>query len=223
MSPLSLAGFMTIAASIAAGATLAFVRGGAGPLGVAGAGAVLGVVLVVMGRRGAAGAEAEGGAAGPAPEPDRFKAAFAKTQAGSPKAQPTSDVGASTLAVKFVPDSSVAPMPGFTDVYQKIAAGSIGGHLMVVGGPDRGRGLELAGNVRVTVGRGANHTLRLADAGASNDQCMFLAENGRVTVEDLGSKNGTHVNNQRIDKRQILENCDIVAFGATKILATLPG
>lgn len=226
MTPISIAGIMTIAASIAVGVTLTFVKSDPKALVVGIVGTILGAVLVLVGRRGGAAR-----APSPASEPVRFAAAFAKTPPPPPgmKTQAAmgidlvqAEVGASTLAVRFTPDTSVAPMPGFADVYSRIAAGAIRGHFMVVGGPDRGRGVELTGSSVITVGRGSNHTLKLTDAGVSNDQCEFRAEDGRVYVRDLGSKNGTYLNNQRVE-RQALDNCDMITCGTTKILATLPG
>ncbi|HVY60221.1 MAG TPA: FHA domain-containing protein [Planctomycetota bacterium] len=177
------------------------------------------------------------GAAEPAEAPDRarFAAAFQKTPV--PTSAPVAagpqrnvhdlideSAGESTMAMRVVPDTSPAPMPGFADVYRKMASGEIRGHVMVVGGPDRGRGVEIVDQRVITVGRGKNHTLNLADPGVSTDQCEFTAVDGKILLRDLGSKNGTFVNNQRIDQRpHPLENCDIVTCGATKILMTLPG
>ena len=182
---------------------------------------------------------------GEAPDKARFAAAFQKTPVPA-GLQPTSGIrapapaaggapppahinddldltpGASTLAMRVVPDTSPAPMPGFAEVYKKIASGQIRGHVMVVGGPDRGRGVEIVGEKAISIGRGKNHTLNLNDPGVSTDQCEIVAEAGKVVLRDLGSKNGTYVNNQRIERTaQPLENCDIVTCGATKILMTL--
>lgn len=131
--------------------------------------------------------------------------------------------GESTMAIKFVPDSSVAPIPGFADIYKKIALGEIRGHVMVVAGPDKGKGVELKGDAAITVGREKNHTLNLTDPGVSMHQCEIHVEAGKVVIADIGSRNGTYVNNQKIGDIQSLENCDIVTIGKTKLLVTLPG
>ena len=126
--------------------------------------------------------------------------------------------------LRWVPDTSPAPMPGFAEVYKKIASGQIRGHVMVVGGPDRGRGVEIVDDRAISIGRGKNHTLNLSDAGVSIDQCEIAAIEGKIMLRDLGSKNGTFVNSQRVAAMpQPLENCDIVTCGATKILMTLGG
>jgi hypothetical protein len=229
--PLSIAGIVTAVASLACGLTLLIVTGGAGPLVVAVVGAALGGGLFLAGKRTQT--------AGPAaPAPTRFEAAFKPTKVASkdgakavgretlpmdgPSIADQAEPGASTMAVRFVPDTSVAPIPGFQDVYRKIACGEIKGHIMVVGGPDRGRGVDVRDGTPITVGRDKDHTLILTDAGVSNHQCEFVAAEGRLVLRDAGSKNGTYVNNTRVD-RHVLENCDIVTLGSTKILVTLPG
>ena len=52
---------------------------------------------------------------------------------------------------------------------------------------------------RITVGRGEQVDLRLTDPGASARHCILHVEGGRVTVEDLGSRNGTEIRGQRIE------------------------
>jgi pSer/pThr/pTyr-binding forkhead associated (FHA) protein len=167
----------------------------------------------------------------PPPDAARFAAAFNKTPVpaaatATPVAAPAQEPsqGESTMQMQVVPDTSPAPMPGFAEVYKKIATGQIRGHVMVVGGPDRGRGVEIVDDRAITVGRGKGHTLNLNDPGVSNDQCEIICASGRIIVRDLNSKNGTFVNAQRLEvKPHPLENCDIVTCGATKILMTLPG
>jgi DNA-binding NtrC family response regulator len=51
----------------------------------------------------------------------------------------------------------------------------------------------------VTVGRGADVDLQLADPGASARHCRLHVEGGRVSIEDLGSRNGTQLRGQRIE------------------------
>ena len=136
---------------------------------------------------------------------------------------PQIEGGESTMQIKFVPDSSVAPIPGFADIYKKIALGQIRGHVMVVAGPDKGKGVELLADAAITVGREKNHTLNLSDHGVSHHQCEIHVEGAQVVIADIGSRNGTYVNNQKIGEKQALENCDIITVGQTKMLVTLPG
>jgi DNA-binding NtrC family response regulator len=51
----------------------------------------------------------------------------------------------------------------------------------------------------VVVGRGDDVDVRLRDPGASARHCRLHVEGGRVTIEDLGSRNGTQIRGQRIE------------------------
>jgi hypothetical protein len=70
---------------------------------------------------------------------------------------------------------------------------------------------------RTTLGRKAGNDIVLDNLAVSGTHCVFelhgLAE---VFVEDLGSTNGTFVNNQRV-KRQQLHDEDVVAIGSFRI------
>jgi DNA-binding NtrC family response regulator len=52
---------------------------------------------------------------------------------------------------------------------------------------------------RIAVGRGEDVDVRLSDPGASARHCILHVEGGRVTIEDLGSRNGTEIRGQRIE------------------------
>ena len=63
------------------------------------------------------------------------------------------------------------------------------------------------------VGRGEECHLRPKSPAISRHHCVILTANGQVAVKDLGSKNGTFVNEQRIEGVQTVNSGDIVAFG----------
>ncbi|MCP3696012.1 MAG: FHA domain-containing protein [Planctomycetaceae bacterium] len=63
------------------------------------------------------------------------------------------------------------------------------------------------------VGRGEECHLRPKSPAISRHHCAILTANGQVAVKDLGSKNGTFVNEQRIEGIQTVNSGDIVAFG----------
>ena len=63
------------------------------------------------------------------------------------------------------------------------------------------------------VGRGEECHLRPKSPAISRHHCAILTANGQVAVKDLGSKNGTFVNEQRIEGVQTVNSGDIVAFG----------
>jgi hypothetical protein len=66
------------------------------------------------------------------------------------------------------------------------------------------------------VGRGEASDLRLADPGASRRHAELHRDQDRVTLVDLGSTNGTHVNGRRVD-RATLDDGDTVVIGETTL------
>jgi len=68
-------------------------------------------------------------------------------------------------------------------------------------------------NPAVVVGRGAECDLALSDIHLSTRHARFAQDNGDLTIEDLGSTNGTYVNQEPIKGRVQLERGDIVQVG----------
>ena len=65
---------------------------------------------------------------------------------------------------------------------------------------------------RQTVGREPSCEIVLLRASVSRRHAVLSTENGRTTVEDLGSKNGTFVNNEAVEVRMLV-NGDRIRFG----------
>ena len=63
------------------------------------------------------------------------------------------------------------------------------------------------------VGRALDCAIRTDDAMVSRKHSMIRMENGRFYVEDLGSSNGTHVNDMRVNKHPLSHN-DVVRCGS---------
>ena len=76
--------------------------------------------------------------------------------------------------------------------------------------------VELSANETVYVGRGLECAIRTDDGMVSRRHAQFRSENGRFVVEDLGSANGTHLNNIRIQK-QALGHTDVIQCGSLVI------
>lgn len=90
--------------------------------------------------------------------------------------------------------------------------------------------VDAAGNVYTlrpgvnTVGR-LNADLLLADPSVSRSHARILVQNGSVTVEDVGSTNGTFVNGQKLTPQVPVPLTDgaEITFGGTKLTLRMPG
>ncbi|HSP07841.1 MAG TPA: FHA domain-containing protein, partial [Acidobacteriota bacterium] len=69
----------------------------------------------------------------------------------------------------------------------------------------------------VSIGRSRVNEIRLDDATISGQHCRIIPEQGHHVVCDLGSTNGTFVNEKRVNK-QILNEGDIIKVGETQFL-----
>ncbi|MGA9527744.1 MAG: SpoIIE family protein phosphatase [Terriglobales bacterium] len=67
-----------------------------------------------------------------------------------------------------------------------------------------------------TVGRKVDRDLVIADPRVSREHAQIVAENGEFFVVDQGSKHGTYVNGERVDRQKLQRN-DRLEFGARDI------
>ena len=63
-----------------------------------------------------------------------------------------------------------------------------------------------------TVGRKVDKDVVVGDPRVSRDHAIIVSENGKFTVIDQGSKHGTYVNGERVDRKD-LERNDRLEFG----------
>jgi hypothetical protein len=82
-------------------------------------------------------------------------------------------------------------------------------HVLVVDGPGTKHVLEPGSNV---LGRGTEADIRLPDTGVSRKHADVQLEGGTVTVEDLGSTNGTLVNGRRVGRQDLVDG-DVIRIG----------
>ena len=92
--------------------------------------------------------------------------------------------------------------------------------MVVTAGVALGRRLTLGDEL--VLGRGGERRGRLATISSCPGATPVLARDtsGRLTVEDLGSANGTFVNDERIDAPQTLNVGDVVRVGSTTLQLT---
>ncbi len=102
-----------------------------------------------------------------------------------------------------------------TQAFMVDAAGT-SGHMQLLGwviplsGPQKGELYTLSPVSSVGTDPACN--VFLADQFMSSHHAEIKAEGGRWILRDLGSTNGTYVNDQRIDQRELVDN-DVVKFG----------
>src|SRR5882724_4575903 len=66
---------------------------------------------------------------------------------------------------------------------------------------------------RITVGRLADNTLRIEDASISSHHAELVLDGSRYQLHDLGSTNGTFVNEEQVTDQVMLNHGDQVRFG----------
>lgn len=78
---------------------------------------------------------------------------------------------------------------------------------------------ELGGGLPLFVGRDGRCQIQFNDPTLSGEHCRLLCDGAQCFVEDLGSTNGTYVNERRIPVRkgQALQPDDVVRCGALKL------
>lgn len=89
-------------------------------------------------------------------------------------------------------------------------------HLIVRDGPLRGRRFEVESG-EVTIGRESTDVLIEDDSEVSRNHAVVRASDNGVEVEDLGSTNGTFVNERRISEPTRLATGDILRVGQTRL------
>jgi pSer/pThr/pTyr-binding forkhead associated (FHA) protein len=94
--------------------------------------------------------------------------------------------------------------------------------LVVVEGPDQGRSFALT--AQSVIGRDPTATVHLVDEEVSRRHAIVTIGEGQITIEDLGSFNGTHKDGGEISGETPLRIGDRVRVGRTVLeLRELPG
>lgn len=88
--------------------------------------------------------------------------------------------------------------------------------LLLLTGPQAGRRLEVQGEV--TIGRSPSCTIALEDAKVSRKHVELIVEDGQARVRDLGSRNGTQVNGEKLEAESTLLPGDRLQVGDSTIV-----
>ena len=89
-------------------------------------------------------------------------------------------------------------------------------NLLLTGGPLVGTIIPL-GSTQIVIGRSPSSTLVLEDEYASSQHARLTPADGRWWIEDLGSRNGTFVDDERLTSPRELNVGDIVRIGQTTL------
>ncbi|QDU94768.1 FHA domain-containing protein [Lignipirellula cremea] len=89
--------------------------------------------------------------------------------------------------------------------------------LIVVGGDAKSAEINL--KLPTVVGRGREASLTLPHPLVSRQHCEISENEGRLVVRDMGSLNGTFVNNQKIEEATFLPAGDLLTIGTVTFRA----
>ncbi len=84
--------------------------------------------------------------------------------------------------------------------------------LKVLKGPSEGKEISIP-VAKFFIGRGEDCHLRPKSDAISRHHCAIIVSDSQVAIKDFGSKNGTFLNNQRIENVAILNNGDQLVVG----------
>ena len=89
--------------------------------------------------------------------------------------------------------------------------------LSFVAGKDQGREFPLPGNLDIVVGRVSDVDLLLIDEKVSRKHAKISTRGGKIVIQDLGSRNGTFVNGQRLTGPVDLRMGDEIVIGSSTL------
>ena len=83
-------------------------------------------------------------------------------------------------------------------------------------GPNKGKLVPVTGGQPILIGRDNSCGLQVIDRGVSREHAKVVRVGEMVFLHDLGSRNGSYVNGERV-KEELLREGDIIRVGATQL------
>jgi FHA domain-containing protein len=109
----------------------------------------------------------------------------------------------------------VADRPGAVESAEP-ALGSERPVLVVEGGGGLREGAAFTLDGSTTIGRSPETDIQIEDSFASGRHARIYEREGYLYIEDMGSTNGTYLNGERLDARELLRGQDRIRIGETK-------
>ncbi|NOZ02781.1 MAG: FHA domain-containing protein, partial [Deltaproteobacteria bacterium] len=94
--------------------------------------------------------------------------------------------------------------------------------LTVISGRETGKTREITRGGAVTIGRSEGNMFQVAEKGVSRRHCAVENKGNRVILRDLGSSNGTFVNDEKVNAC-LLESGDRIGIGLAVLKVTMRG
>ncbi|SHI50494.1 FHA domain-containing protein [Desulfofundulus thermosubterraneus] len=109
------------------------------------------------------------------------------------------------------PGSDTKPFPG----YREATVSKPSGRLVVLASPDPRleKGMTFYLGERITLGRGEHNDLVIPDPFSSQEHAVIFSRGDQYWVQDLGSLNGTYLNEVRLDRPTVLADGDRLRIG----------
>jgi pSer/pThr/pTyr-binding forkhead associated (FHA) protein len=92
--------------------------------------------------------------------------------------------------------------------------------LRIVAGPASGQTFEV-GRAGATMGRSPDISIRMSDERLSRRHAQIQFKDGGYWLADLGSSNGTYVNQHRLSAPHQLRSGDVIGLGRTRLSVEL--
>jgi diguanylate cyclase (GGDEF)-like protein len=104
--------------------------------------------------------------------------------------------------------TSITPERGMPEM------GASGGACLVqIFGPQLGKCYPIEERAELTVGRDPNNDIVIDLENVSRRHCRFASKGGTIRLTDLGSTNGTYLNNEEVHGERTLRSGDLVKSG----------